>query len=174
MLPFDNIQLDPEVLPSVDDIEYVGLERPYLTIALLQNFFLFGACVIFWLLSDQWKDADLRYLLYWGGLALLVLVALRFITIYLNFKWKGYALRERDLAYKKGWLFRSIILVPFKRVQHAEVSQGPLARMFGLARLKVYTAGGNQSDLSIPGLTLERAEQLKRFVLKKLDHGEEE
>ena len=47
---------------------------------------------------------------------------------------------------------RRVTTVPFNRVQHAAVNTGPLDRYFGLARLEVYTAGGQTADLSLEGL----------------------
>ena len=100
-----------------------------------------------------------------GGLA--VLIALTFISIPIGYRKRSYALRERDLTYKKGWLFSSMITIPFNRIQHTEISRGPIERKYELSTLKIYTAGGATSDLSIPGLEAEEAEQLKEFVAKK-------
>jgi membrane protein YdbS with pleckstrin-like domain len=100
-----------------------------------------------------------------GGLAVLIL--LTFISIPIGYRKRSYALRERDLTYKKGWIFSSMITIPFNRIQHTEISRGPIERKYELSTLKIYTAGGATSDLSIPGLEAEEAEQLKEFVAKK-------
>ena len=55
---------------------------------------------------------------------------------------RGYVVRDKDLVYKAGVLWRSVKAVPYNRVQHAETASGPLDRRFGLARLTVFTAGG--------------------------------
>ncbi len=60
-----------------------------------------------------------------------------------------------------------MITIPFNRIQHTEISRGPIERKYELSTLKIYTAGGSTSDLSIPGLEAEEAEQLKEFVAKK-------
>ena len=101
-----------------------------------------------------------------GGI-LFVLIFLTFISIPIGYKRRSYALRERDLTYKKGWIFSSMITIPFNRIQHTEISRGPIERKFELSTLKIYTAGGSTSDLSIPGLEVEEAEQLKEFVAQK-------
>ena len=46
--------------------------------------------------------------------------------------------------------------------------------MFKLSSLKVFTAGGESSDLVIPGLLPEDAHRLKDFVLKNSELKEEE
>lgn len=80
---------------------------------------------------------------------------------------KGLALRERDIAYRSGLYWKKTVLLPFNRVQHAEVSSGPLQRKYGLASLKFFTAGGGSVDLKVDGLTRERAEELRSFIMDK-------
>ena len=53
----------------------------------------------------------------------------------LAFHYMGYALREKDISYRSGWLWRSMVTVPFNRVQHCEIKQGLIDRRFGLSRL---------------------------------------
>jgi membrane protein YdbS with pleckstrin-like domain len=52
------------------------------------------------------------------------------------------------------------------RIQHSEVTRGPLQRLFELATVKIYTAGGQQSDLSIPGLTPDEAYKVRDYINK--------
>jgi membrane protein YdbS with pleckstrin-like domain len=99
---------------------------------------------------------------------------LRFSLLYLGFHKKKYALRERDILYKTGLLWRSNTVIPFNRIQHAEVNQGPLDRLFNLAILRVFTAGGGSSDMVIPGLRPAEAQNIKEFILKRTAFDEEE
>ena len=78
---------------------------------------------------------------------------------------KSIALREHDIAYRSGLFWRKTVVLAFDRVQHAEVSSGPLQRKFGLASLKFFTAGGSSVDLKVDGLARGRAEQIRAFVL---------
>jgi membrane protein YdbS with pleckstrin-like domain len=95
-----------------------------------------------------------------------------------SFHYMGYAVREKDISFKSGWLWRNMTTVPFNRVQHCDFKQGLLDRRFGLARLTIYTAGGQNTDLMIPGLLPETAEKLKAFILhateEALEKGENE
>lgn len=86
----------------------------------------------------------------------------------MGFPKRGYILRERDITYSKGWLFHSVTTIPFNRIQHSDVSQGPIERKFKLSTLKIYTAGGSSSDLSIPGLEAGEAQILREFISKKV------
>ena len=76
------------------------------------------------------------------------------------------ALRENDISYKSGLLFFTMTSIPLNRLQHCEVSQGPLGRLFDLASVKIYTAGGSTSDLSIGGLKKEAAHRLRDHITR--------
>lgn len=104
---------------------------------------------------------------YFVGGALCIFMLLSFFGINRGYYKRSYALRDKDLTYKKGWIFYSTTTIPFNRIQHTEVSQGPLERRFELCSLKIFTAGGSTSDLSIPGLEEDEAQQLRDFIAKK-------
>ena len=73
----------------------------------------------------------------------------------------GYDDSGEQLRVARGWMFRTDTIVPFKRIQHIDVGQGPLERMFGLASLTVHTAGTHNSIVTLPGLTRADAEALR-------------
>ncbi len=112
----------------------------------------------------------LAFLAPYTGLVILAvflfLLALTWIRLK-RFGSMGYQVRHHDLVFKDGFLWRSEIAIPFVRVQHSEVTQGPIARWMGYSTLKLYTAGGSQSDLSIPALLPEKAEKLKAYIAQK-------
>jgi uncharacterized protein len=60
---------------------------------------------------------------------------------------------------RRGVVWRRTINVGRSRVQHTDVSQGPLERRFGLATLHIYTAGTDHAKVDLPGL--ERATALR-------------
>ena len=47
------------------------------------------------------------------------------------------------------------------------MSQGIIQRMFDLHTLQIFTAGGSNSDLSIPGLKADTAQRIKEFIINK-------
>jgi membrane protein YdbS with pleckstrin-like domain len=65
---------------------------------------------------------------------------------------RGYSLAGERLRVVHGVFFRADTVVPFGRVQHIDVGQGPLERAFGLATLTVHTAGTHNASVSLPGL----------------------
>jgi|TARA_R110002096_G_scaffold133251_1_gene284113 membrane protein YdbS with pleckstrin-like domain len=87
---------------------------------------------------------------------------------------KSYTLRELDLHYTSGLFFRKVVSQPITRIQHIELKRGPIERKVGLARLQVFSAGGEMHTFEIPGLPLETAQQLRQFILQHKDmvkHG---
>lgn len=72
-----------------------------------------------------------------------------------------YQLDPDGLQIAHGVLWRTITHVPRSRVQHTDVSQGPLERRYGLGTLVVYTAGTDHARVSLPGLAWETALALR-------------
>jgi len=77
---------------------------------------------------------------------------------------RGYSLEEERLRVVRGILFRSDTVVPFGRVQHIDVDQGPLERAFGLATLPVHTAGTHNASVSLPGLAQADAGAIREDI----------
>ena len=73
----------------------------------------------------------------------------------------GYRVGERELALKRGVWTEVATTVPFGRVQHLDVAQGPVERAFGVCRLLLHTAGTAHSLVELPGLTRATAEALR-------------
>ena len=72
----------------------------------------------------------------------------------------GYAERDDDLLIRKGVMFRSLVVVPYGRMQFVDVQAGPLDRWGGIARVQLHTASPG-SDASIPGLPPAEADRLR-------------
>ncbi len=72
----------------------------------------------------------------------------------------GYAEREADLLVRKGVMFRSLVVVPYGRMQFVDVQSGPLARALGIAQVQLHTASPG-TDASIPGLPPAEAARLR-------------
>lgn len=90
------------------------------------------------------------------------------LAVYRYRRW-SYEVREDSLFLDRGVVTQTRTVVPYVRIQHVDASRGPVERAFGLATAVVYTAGSRGADVSIPGLTPERAddlqERLKRLAI---------
>ncbi|GMM91726.1 PH domain-containing protein [Qipengyuania sp. MTN3-11] len=95
----------------------------------------------------------------------LVLVAL-LIFRFPSRRWaaRGYALSDDRLRVVRGILFHSDTIVPFGRVQHIDVDQGPLERAYDLATLTVHTAGTHNASVQLPGLAHEDALAMRETI----------
>lgn len=72
----------------------------------------------------------------------------------------GYAERADDLLIRKGIMFRSMVVVPYGRMQYVDVQAGPLARAFHIASVQLHTASQG-TDAVIDGLPPEEATRLR-------------
>lgn len=99
-----------------------------------------------------------------GGLILFGLPGLLFA----NLSWKNakYRLGEDDLAYAKGIFWKTERYVNRARVQHVDITAGPISRMLGLVEVSIHVGTGATSAISISGLPPETAEELKRSLLE--------
>lgn len=77
---------------------------------------------------------------------------------------KKYRLFDKNLTYRKGLLVHKETIVPFSRIQHIEIDEGPLERYFKLATMSIYTAGDSGKDLKINGLKVGEAQEMKEFI----------
>jgi hypothetical protein len=161
---FENLSVDPAELPQIAEATYhahpLRFRSKKLTVAgIIFALLLSGPVFIYF-------TANL-YVAIVSGIAWFLAFALVLLSIFKEFPKRAYALRQRDITYRKGWIFQSVTSVPFNRIQHSEINQGPLDRAYNLASLNIYTAGGSSSDLTIPGLPYDQAVKLREFVAKK-------
>jgi uncharacterized protein len=84
---------------------------------------------------------------------------------------RGHRIDEDQLRVVRGLLFQSDTTVPFGRVQHIDVHQGPLERLFGLGTLVLHTAGNHNASVPLPGLAhgdaLAMREQIRERVKRE-------
>ena len=91
------------------------------------------------------------------------LVALLAIIFIPHRRWGrlGYAVHPKMLQVVRGWLFHVDTIVPLVRVQHIDVTRGPLDKGFGTATLVVHTAGTHNSIVTLPGLSPDKASGIR-------------
>ena len=82
-----------------------------------------------------------------------------------------YQVAPDALELRHGILKRVHSAIPYFRVQHIDVAQGPVERAVGLARLIVHTASAG-TDATIPAVTAGDAEGLRRLILSRAGSGD--
>jgi membrane protein YdbS with pleckstrin-like domain len=90
-------------------------------------------------------------------------VVFSFTFIYVNafYNHYSYCMNNHGLFIHQGVFWRKKIVVPKNRVQHTDVTQGPLARKFNLAELIVHTAGTRNASVKVQGISHVEAESLR-------------
>ena len=67
---------------------------------------------------------------------------------------------DEEIVIRKGRLFRTLVSVPYGRLQYVDIQSGPLTRALGIASCEIHTASP-ESGGSLPGLPVEEAEALR-------------
>lgn len=168
-MAFTNLQIDTDELPRAEDLQMQPMAEVYRRESLTQMMIIFIPLLVISLVPQLFPITPplLKSLLLLVPPAILLTGGLVTLLVIKQIKVKGYALRDHDIAYRSGLFWRKTTVLLFSRVQHVEVTSGPLQRRYGLASLKFFTAGGSSVDLKIEGLLREDAEKLKEFILHR-------
>lgn len=145
----------------MDDEPLTQLHPNYTRVMRIQ-----GAVMLLPLLAGTLALVSADVLPLWAVLLALVLAAL-WLVWYLparRYRSRGFHLADDRLRVVKGVLFHSDTVVPFSRVQHIDVEQGPLERAFGIARLILHTAGTHNSSVTLPGLAHDQAGSMREAI----------
>lgn len=127
-------------------------------VALAMLFLLAGVIA-----ADIWlprEDGPVPVGLATGAGALLALLAVLWLPGRRYRAW-GYIEGEDELHIRSGLWTRVRTAVPFGRVQHIDISQGPIERAYGLATLILNTAGTRGASVPLPGLLQSDAERMR-------------
>lgn len=115
----------------------------------------------------------------WHWLIPAILVVANLLFLWLAICWP--AVEHRHVRWsagpvgveiKKGVFWKHRISIPWARVQHADVSQGPLARQFSLGNLTIHTAGTKHASIDIEGLSHAVAIKLRDEVIRQRKAGD--
>lgn len=83
----------------------------------------------------------------------------------LSYRYLRFGIDATGIAIESGVIWRSRIALPRVRIQHTDVSQGPLERRYGIGTLKLYTAGSRHTKIELPGLNHDEAIALRDALL---------
>jgi membrane protein YdbS with pleckstrin-like domain len=79
----------------------------------------------------------------------------------------AYRVDPDGLEIRRGVYWRHVIYVPRSRVQHTDVSEGPLERSYGLGTLVIYTAGTEHAQVELHGLDRGTALRIRDHLLPR-------
>lgn len=99
--------------------------------------------------------------------------------LWLSWRWpavehrhSAYKVDDRGIEIRRGVVWRQVIHVPLSRVQHTDVSQGPLERTHGLGTLVIYTAGTDHAKVDLRGLSHQTALAIRDHLLSGSGGGD--
>jgi len=102
-----------------------------------------------------------------GTAALLGAAALlAFVTLSLFIYWRRFEFRvgANEIRIDSGFINRTHRSIPFDRIQDVDITQGPLARLLGLAQVKFETGGSAGEEGVLAAIPLERAEDIRTLI----------
>lgn len=101
----------------------------------------------------------------WVGLfALLVLIALFGFEFYRWWRF-SYRLGAEELRIASGVFSRNVRSIPYERIQDVNLEQGPLARILGMAKVRLETgSSGSGDEGALDSVDLAEAERLRDVI----------
>lgn len=168
---FSNFQVTVNSLPHYEEVSLQPLSSKYLVKLQLSTlfsllFFGTGLIVAYFLLPN------FRSYVYLAGIFILLIFGWTLFNNIMYVRKSGYALREKDIIFRRGFLFERSTVVPFNRIQHVSVERSFLDKVLKLSTLKVFTAGGSGSDISIPGILPQTATSVKEEISARISAHE--
>jgi membrane protein YdbS with pleckstrin-like domain len=85
----------------------------------------------------------------------------------IHYRYASYLVDPSGIEIREGVVWRQVINVPRSRVQHTDVSQGPLERRFGIGTLIIHTAGTDEAMVALHGLAHETALAIRDHLLPR-------
>lgn len=164
---FSNETIDTAQLPKFEEVKFTALQPNYWKVTLINwgiVFLILGTAIGFALaFIKELQDSQLTIVITY-----LVLVTIIVFFSRISFVKKGFAFRNHDVLFRNGIIATNTIVIPYNRVQHVALHEGLISRYFGLAEIEIFTAGGSSSDIEIPGIEKEQAENIKQLLMGKI------
>ncbi|MFH5821958.1 PH domain-containing protein [Georgenia sp. AZ-5] len=173
------MSVSPPVLPPAEAVAGPGWRRVHKVTPVLNAWKAVVAVLAFlaWQVSDQvtnvpgdlWETvAEYRARAVLAVVGAVVLVAL-VAAVYSMLAWRRmrFAVGRESVDLHTGILFRQERHARLSRVQAVDVVQPLLGRLFGLAQVRVETAGGGESNVVIGYLREPEAQELRNEIMAR-------
>ena len=102
-----------------------------------------------------------------SGVVMMFIAVMSFIWPPIEVRNTFWRLEPRGLEIGRGVFWKHQVSIPSSRVQHIDVSQGPLQRNFGLATLTIHTAGTANASVELAGLDFDTATNLRDQLMEQ-------
>lgn len=115
---------------------------------------------------------EVEFFIKFGGYinaAIIIIVGLLFLNTFIYpaieyAQWK-YMINEDKIEFSEGIYSVTTTIIPMVRIQHIKINQGPINKIFNLADISIFTAGGTHK---IPNIEMEKAQEISEFLKNKI------
>lgn len=164
---FTNNTIDTTQLPKFEEVLFSGLHPNYWKVTLIHiGIFMLVIGIAYSYIFTFIDKAIPNQLEISIGIIILFILILFIARI--GFTKKGFAFRNHDVLFRHGIIATNTMVIPYNRIQHVALHEGFISRFFGLAKIEIFTAGGSSSDIEIPGIAKEQAENIKQLLMGKI------
>ena len=166
-MDFSNNTLDTTDLPRFEEVQFTKIHTDYWKVILIvEAIIFFGLGIVLGLIS--YFQSEFGQVAPYVAIGFVLIAAIVVWFSRISFSKKGFAFREHDVLYRDGVIATHTMIIPYNRIQHVALHEGAISRLFDLAKIEIFTAGGNQSDIEIPGIEKEQAENIKQLLMGKI------
>lgn len=170
-MEFTNETIAIAALPKFEKVQFSRLHKNYLKViyfnmAITLLFFAIGIILLLYINEDL--QSSLIFTVF--GISYFVFAVLLIAGQIASFNKRAFAIREKDILYRRGIFATTTTIIPFNRIQHVAMHQGIFSRMYGLAQIQIFTAGGSSSDMRISGIEKEKAESIKELLTQQIQN----
>ncbi len=160
-----------EDIDKVENLTFVPLEKDYLKVQFVSTVLAWLGLMLLPLFLLFWEEAGVRNIVLISVEAILAAAAaVNLLILPKAFAHKGFAVREHDITYRSGIVFPSVTTVPFCKIQQVSLRQNPVSRLFGLYAVDIVNGAQMQAETVIPGLTREKAEEMKSLLIERANN----
>jgi putative membrane protein len=158
--------------PVTTDRPFKQTERPHPLTPFVRGWIFFVAIAIGWgreivtsAGEDQFNAGGLTLILPILGIVVVLAAVTGFVTWYFT----RFVIDDEELRIETGWIFKKSTKIPFERLQSVDIIQPLVARIFGLAELRL-DAGNSTTKLRY--LTRSKASRFRDYLLTRA-HGQQ-
>ena len=101
---------------------------------------------------------------FWAGIGPLIAVGVLVVVSVLQYFTYRYRIGRDGLSIRDGWLHRSLREIPYSRIHNVVLHQSVLHRLFGVAEVRLESAGGQKPEAQMRVLRLDQALALESLI----------
>ncbi|WP_242846001.1 PH domain-containing protein [Clostridium novyi] len=99
------------------------------------------------------------------GVIIFLLIVDVLINPIIEYKQWKYIITEDRIEFVHGIYFLTTTIIPMVRIQHIDIEEGPINRMYKLAKITIHTAGGVHK---IEGIPKEKAQEISEYIKERI------